>query len=119
MKSLLMVLILWALSAGIASAQLYVTNDDLAKHHLCLKNPYDSYMTGDQVTAWPNCHTNYAVIHIPTYQAEIAKLGTTIQLDQNGLNAELVAWGFGFSMFFWSIGQIAQVVLSIMRKIRV
>ncbi len=113
----LLVLLLTTLSAGNAVAQLYVTNDDLAKHHLCLKNPYDSYMTGDQNTAFPNCYTNYAVIHIPTYNAEISGSQATIKLDPT-LDVELALWGFGLGAFFWGIGQFGQLILSVIRKIR-
>lgn len=104
------------LAGGLNAAQLYPL-DDFSKHHLCIKNPYDSYMTGDSLTAWPNCHTNYAVVHIPTHLSEVNGSQSTIKLDPT-LDVELALWGFGLGSFFWAIGQFGQVVLSIIRKIR-
>ncbi len=113
-----MVLLLATLSAGgLNAAQLYETNDELGKHHLCIKNPWDSYVTGDQNTAWSSCHTNYAIIHIPTYLAEISNTQATIKLDPT-LDVELALWGFGLGSFFWGIGQFGQLILSVIRKIR-
>jgi len=50
---------------------LFVQGADIyGKHRLCLKNPQDSYMTGDANSAYPSCGKEYAVIHVPTELSE-------------------------------------------------
>ncbi len=63
--------------------------DMYGKHHLCIKNPQDSYMTGDAVSAYPSCSKEYAVIHVPTelsdisvFQLKIQSLETQLQTCQ-------------------------------------
>lgn len=61
------------LFSNVSWAVTYPT-DTLGKHHLCIASPQSSYVTGDTLSAFPNCNSGYAFIHLPTYQSEISAL---------------------------------------------
>ncbi len=61
--------------------------DIYGKHHLCVKNPQDSYMTGDANSAYPSCAKEYAVIHVPTELLEISTSQSKIQSLETQLSS--------------------------------
>lgn len=67
---------------------LFVQGADIyGKHHLCVKNPQDSYMTGDANSAYPSCGKEYAVIHVPTELLEISTSQSKIQSLETQLSS--------------------------------
>ncbi len=64
--------------------------DVYGKHHMCIKNPQDSYMTGDATKAFPNCL--YAVIDVSQElldQSNAQQMISTLQSQVATLNQQV------------------------------
>jgi len=117
-------LLLYAMTA---QASVY-PNDDFLIHKLCIKNPWVANNTtpkyqGDSTSAYP-CHYDYAIVHVPTYNQELAKAASTsgqpmklyIEIapaDYQDVGAAF-SLGFGTSITFlftsWGMGRFLKGV---------